>query len=299
LWRGATEAKAAAETVGNPVIQTIADFTATPKIPVPYDMDIAFDGNSGSAGGSQNTYVLTANAADKLYVVECEDMTGGASTAAVTSSSGVHRQSDAGTATLTDSAFAMNANARLFAFWVIVKASAALTNWTITAYLYYSDTYDESVAQTRPVIFGGSTNIQALPLGLISTGWVPGRFKITAVPDDNNGETLDLDYVCGIALDESSNIFRAVPTGTAYAVGDEIIVAQQLATKKTALVTSLTAAAVTAHVNYEGNAHPYASGNSLSALVFGAYPSYTLRNGPNIAKVTFTATRTMGYLTPL
>jgi len=244
---------------------------------------------------------LTANAADKLYTIECEGMTGGTPTVVAAASAGnVHRQADSGTATLADSSFAMNTNARLFAFWVIVKASALLTNWTITAYLYYSDSYDESVAQTRPVIFGGSTAIQALPLGLISTGWVPGRFKITAVPDKVSSETLDLDYVCGIALDESSNIFRALPSGPAYGAGDEIIVAQRLLTNKTASVTSLTSAAVTAHLGYEGNAYPYASGNSLSALVFGAYPGYRLTDtGTTESDITFTATRTLGYLTPL
>ena len=305
LWRGATEAKAAAASTGNPDIVTTAAFTDTPKIPVPYDMDIDFIGRIGEASGGADFYALTTNAADKLYTIECEVMTGGAATVVALASAGnVHRQSDAGTATFSDTTIAMNANARLYAFYICVKASATVTKWTLTAYLYPHATTLETVAQTRPIIYGGSTAISIVSLGTISTNWTPARLVVTAVPSANLGETLDLDYICGIALDENANIFHVIPAGTAFASCDRVVVAQQLATKKTPLVTALEAAAIVAYSGYEGNAAPYASGNSLSALVFGTQTgNYTVYDadtgGGQKADVTFTATRTMGYLTPL
>jgi hypothetical protein len=305
LWLGATEAKAATASTGNPDIVTTSNFTDTPTIPVPYDMNIDFIGSVGSTNGSPGVYALTANAADKLYTIECEAMTGGSATVVAAASAGnVHRQADSGTATLTDSSFAMNTSARLFAFYIVVKPSAALTNWTITAKLYLSDTIVETVASSRPVVVGGFSTVKIIPLGIISTNWEPGRLVVTAVPDAVNSETLDLDYICGIALDESSNIFKTIPSDTAFDTGDQIKVEQQLSTKKMSKVTTLEADAVVAYLSYEGNANPYASGNSLSALIFGvtaASATFIIYDNDNTkeADITFTATRTMGYLTPL
>jgi hypothetical protein len=301
LWLGSTEAEAAATTTGNPAIATTSSFTNTMDILAPYDIDVTFSGSVGDAAGAPNTYILTANEADKLYFIEAESMTGGSSTADANASGGnVHQISDAGADTLTDSSFALDANARLFGFYVVVKPSSTVTNWTITAYLYYSDTYDESESQSSSVVVGGSNAIQLVPLGIIGTGWQPGRFKITFTPDANNGENLKVDYICGIAIDDSSNIIKINPSGNSFATGDQYKVQQQLLGTGQPVVPAYEASSVVAYFGHEGNTTPHASGSAISSLVFGVGASYYIYDADNTkeADYTFTATRYDAYLTP-
>jgi len=221
LWLRATETKAAGTTTGNPVIATTATFTNTMKALVPYDIDVTFSGVVGSSDGMPDIYVLTSNEADKLYTIEAESMTGGSSTADSNASAGnVHQAADSTTTTLTDSAFALDANARRFAFWAVVKASGTTTQWTAQATLYYDDTISETSAAGLVATANQVTTAQIIELGEIVTGWQPGRLAVVFTPDANNGENLKIDYLCGIALDDSANILRVNSAGSSFVMGD-------------------------------------------------------------------------------
>jgi len=305
IWRGSTETKSASITSGNPAIATTAAFTNTLKVLAPYDIDVTFSGSIFTTGDAI-VYVLTANEADKLYTIEAESMTGGSSTAVTAASAGnVHRQTaSSGAVTLTDSSFALDSKARKFAFWAVVKPSGTTTTWTAQASLYYNDTHNEG-SESGPVKdIAESTSIQIIDLGIIETGYQPGRFAVVFTPSSSSAETLDIDYICGVAIDDSSNIFNFTKLNTSSSFLDQFKVIQNLTTTREPQAVAYEASSVFYYMTRGGIATPYANGSVVSSLVFGIGPSaakYTIYDNDNTqeANLTFSATRYNAYLAPI
>ena len=313
LWLGATEAKAAAASTGNPAIMTVATFTDTPKIPVPYDASIAFDFDMDI---ETVIYGLFTNAADKLYLKEGEDFTAANSTAVSTSSAGnVHQQTDNAAVKLYDDSFSINSGARLFAIYAVVSANTDSTNtyWSLKPSFGFD--YNSGVLRSQ---VDGRINTyiptvqdepEVVKLGLIATNYSPTSFMLTVTPAANGSTTINVDYVCIAAIDESTRMARISPEIGNFAApaGDEVLIEHRLASKKQPKVSTLNGSVEYSLAGYGGDVMLAASGNSVSALIFGgkssalsaAGGSYVIGGSGNELNITLTTTRTMGYLTPL
>lgn len=311
LWLGDSEAKSSSASTSNPEIVTTASFTDTPNILSPMDIQFLVNGATGSSG--YEIIILLQNEADKLYFTEAEDLSltavGGTSTfasAVVATASGgdVARFTfSAGTdyGFATDTSVATDANIGTLGLYVIadnntgsdLTLQARTTPLTSSRALVYGPTVLVPSSASYPDIYF---------LGLIANQPDISRLDVYIRAADTTEAvtgTCDLDYICGIGIDQNAHVIAMHDAKTANAAED-LFIEHRINSRINPLVYSELNATSTLndYISYSGNVRVFMEGSAVSGLIFGVDQSSKYYIGASATPVTLTATRSLGYLIP-
>ena len=314
-WLGATEAKSSSESTDNPAKLAAATYTTATSIAVPHDIKIKFNRASGTDPNDE-IYALIQNKADKLYLVEAEDLTysasggswtvGGFSIAAA-SGGKVGRYTFSGalqSGEATDSSPGIDSSARTMAFYCVADNDTG-SDLVFQMQMRCGGSGGLTVTGRRVVIDSANSSPQPYHLGTIT---VPAaiaeiEFNLNAVGSGSVSGTVDIDHICGIVLDSNAHIIKlndALDDNTDV----DIYLEHRADSDLSAFVYETNSGSGTAvnYPSYEGNPGVYMSGGSVHALVFGNTDTtaWVIEDGSGgKADLTLTATQTLAYLTPV
>ncbi len=313
LWLGTTEAISSVADLLNPFKYGIGPFTDAADIAVPYDIKIKVNRSSGHAAYT-DVFALFQNEADKLYLIEGEDLslsaTGGAwTTPANTAASGdnVARYTFSGstqTGEAGDSSPGIDSNATTMAFFCVADND---TGSDLILQMQMRGVGTNLVSGRRTIIDSGNTSPQIYNLGILATQSPIDYIELNLNAADGTESvsgTLDIDYLCGIVIDSNSHIIRFIDVLDEDTDVDLYIEHRQ----DDALVplvyeTTSGSGTKTNYPSYEGSASIFMNGLYVIALVFGVDRAgeYLIDNGSGTvpAGITVTATKTLAYLTPV
>lgn len=309
---GATEEKSSAEGTDNPVELATATFTDTSSILAPHDIKIAINRVTGS-DNIYKLFVLLQNAAAKIHIEEGENATysatgGSWADTVVTGSSGgsVARYTFSGTGNsgyLRDEVVVMGSGSQNVAWYAMIDNDCDQDiKVSMGAAIHVSFTSAQSFVipagspYNTPTIY--YLGITSLPADITES-----KLSIEVVDSSATATgTLDIDYYCGIVLDENASI---IEFNDAYAgsTDTDIVIEHRLDEKKSPVVWSgPSGGGVIEYISYRGNASIHMTGNIVTCLIFGQTSAgdYSIDDGSTgKADITLTAIKTAGYLTPL
>jgi hypothetical protein len=311
LWLGATEAKSSSESNNNPTKVATSSFSNTADILNPLDIKIKVNRVSGSAVQA-NAYVLLQNGIDKIYKVEAEDLStlssgGTFSTPAETDASGLEllRYTFTGsgqTGEAYDPSPALDATSGTMAFFCSADNN---TGADLILQMQMRGVGSNEVTGPRIVVPSGNNVPHIYPLGILSVqpaiDYIELNLNAADATEDVNG-TFDLDYLCGVVIDENAHIVQL--TNILEEDTDvDLHFEHRLDSHLSPLVyeTDSGSATKTNYPPYQGIASVHMTGSSVYAILMGIDEggSYVIEDGSGgHADITLTATKTEGYLTP-
>jgi hypothetical protein len=319
LWLGATEFEDGGPSTGNPALITSAAFTDDFGIFVPFDARIDLLVGSTFELDNCNAFFLFSDQADKLYYEEAEDheSTGGTDTALTNSSGGNVVRVDSSGDTNEKEVYShgspsINSSVRSIALWVAARnRSPSTVDWTIHGQVYSDQAliipYSLPIG-SKTTIASGDNNIKMVYLGIFN---VPNTIRQILILAKNNvtgtvtTDDLDIDYVCGVSLDDATKIVYTPTLETLADDTPELWIEHQLDSKPgPRLYTRKTDGSLRNYPAYQGDILLQTKGDLISCLAFGHLNNSTVEwtlvdaNADEI-DVSFRVTRTTGYLTPL
>lgn len=313
LWLGATETESSSASSGNPATLTSSAFTDTAAILWPYTVEIDCDATSGGMQAS-DVWLLFQNAAAKLYNLEAESFTqttNASSTVVSGSSNGSVSRFQASTATtgstITDNLTAPNLDGRAIAVYAVVRNNSTTgtgnVDWSIWAEV---STFSTTIVGKKTIIAASDNDRQVIKLGLF---YFPDDvdtivIKGTGSANGSNGtDDLDVDYICAVAMDDSTGIVQA--TTAAQSADSEIHIDHRLTSHRDPLVwqSNSGGSTITYYPGRDGDPILAVTSNVIACLVFGVTSDggdWTLQDSSNNEmNFTLNVTRTKAYLTPL
>jgi hypothetical protein len=310
LWLGATEAKAASTSTGNPAIMTTATFTDDANILMPYDAAIVCETDPDEADPAIEGYLLFQNAANKLFFEEAEGLSLGANTSSTVvsgSSAGSVARFDSSAATghqIDDSTVSgLSSAARRYAFFAMVKNNSASTvDWSLQLVIGIASITSLTEYGPTRVIAAGDTSIQAVYLGSFSLRSEVKYIQLNgtrSAAGTSPGDDFDVDYIAAVVLDDNHSIIRIDDSQGGF---DATYNIEHRLDSHIAPDVYVTDTATDYSVSYEGDAVLSASSNVVSCLALAASndgANWVIESDASAeVNLTFTATRTRAYLTP-
>jgi len=317
LWLGTTETKASSASTGNPAILTAATFTDDAPISWPYNVEVFFD-LGGSAAPLQDIYVFVQSAANKLWLAEAEARDGDSATGisdevVATASAGnltrIDCDSDSNVKWLYfDTTFPNTVN-RIALYAMVRNRSAATVDWTLTGWVNAAGV--STFSYTRNTVIEAGDNVRQLVyLGVV--GVEPStnpRVYVVANPSTTGAggdvDDLDVDFVCGIAIDEDSHVVKMWDVNVETTDGDTNVQIDHRLDEKPSPLVSMdldSDSSVWHYPVYQGDALLMSKGTVVAAMVVGndtAGTDWVLEDGgASEIDLTLSVTRNKAFLVP-
>ena len=285
LWLGTEETETATATTGNPVEKTLSAFSESAPIPWPYDFIVTF------ARTSTNTfqlmgyygYLAITNSASKIIFFEAEDGSlsdvNFTSTAVTGASNGYVMRMDIGTdendtSYIGETTIAGITGVREIQFFTMVRNNSSSLTYDVQLTWQETGSSIASEKTGRIITLGTDNNDpQLLDLGtmIVPFGATLSDFnwqiRMTPSGTVTAGNTLDVDYICLIGIDENTRILkfeRMLDAGNAY-TSVALTINHNLDTSFSP--TIYTDATYPHYEAYDGNATLMAKGNTLAFIV--------------------------------
>ena len=303
LWLGATETEVSSTSTGNPAKLTSATFTDTASILWPYDAGVSFTSSSSAATiDVDSIWIAFANSSDKIYFSEAETMGNGSSTVVSGASSGnVHQQTaSSGALILYDTSTGMNSSVRKAAMFVVVKSSGTTTNWDIYGRAWVASQGGQIDTRTHRIA-ADDTDVQTISLGIVSLPAAIVRIELIFTPDASNSDTLNIDYVIMIGIDDSTGIVNLSADAAFLPNIDKMLFRHRLDSDLSPIAYGyFTSGTTDYHIPYTGNTLLAASGSAISCIAWGTDSAdYIINDGGTEVNLDLSVTRDSAYLTPL
>jgi hypothetical protein len=313
LWLGATETETASTSTGNPAILTTTIFTDTASILMPYNAYLDFELSASAKEPIANEmYFCFTDAANKLQIEEGEGRdgdTGSPSTTVQTDSSAGNvlrwgSGNAGGTATWNDPFNSFNSDIRQIMLIAVMRNQTAGTtadvSWT------YGPTTAIANSTRSHVLDGDVTTGIVIKTWHIALAQAASEYYLSFVVSKSSTSVFDLDYWAAVGLDDSTNILRIPYYSATASNGNRIHIEHRLDSNlDPQLYGDNEGTGTKLHQSYDGSAILTGQSNVVSCLVLGAQPpasgvndNYVIYQAGEL-DVTLSATRTLGYLTPL
>jgi len=318
LWLDGEETETATATSANPEEKTLTTFSESAPIPWPYDFTVTF------ARTSTNTfqlmgyygYLAITNAATKIAFFEAESGSlsdaNFTSMADTTASGGNMMRLDTGVdensvCYIGETTIASISGVREIQFFTMVRNNSSSLTYDVQ--LHWQEAGSNSEYTGRIITLGTANNdpqlldlgVMYIPFGasLSDYNW---DVRVTPSGTVTAGNTLDIDYVCLVGIDENTRILKFERMLDAFNAYTSVALTINHNLDTSFSPTVFTDATYPRYEAYDGNATLMAKGNTLSFIVLmhDNEKGDWVMEDTGAGKITYTAsaTRMRAYLIP-
>jgi len=301
LWLGVAETPASIGPIANPGALSIT-FTNNLRIPSPVKTVFV---QSAAISGQNYGYIFFADEANKLVLIEGENMTtGGANWTdladATASNNLVARNSGTGIEdyTLSQTGVSFNSSARLIAVYAMMDDLGSGVNWTVKAQI---NTNGNNTVATRPLSIATGYERKMTFFGMVAIPAALDGVTLTFTPDVTATHDIQIDYVVLLAVDEYTKAIalHKISTSVGATFDDLTIDDLSLSRPKPVIYNDDTVSGNDKYIDHSGDILINSIGTNLTARICAcrtALTAWTIQDASDSALFTLTATRQKGYL---